>query len=310
VTDPVAVTVIGGYLGSGKTTLVNRMLRQANGLRLAILVNEFGALPIDEDLIEATSDDLISIAGGCICCSFGSDLTAALVDLSQRVPLPDHIIIESSGVAMPGAIGANIGLLDDFRLAGVVVLADAESVRTQAGDEYLGDTILRQLHEADLIVQTKTDLVPPATASDVANWLATVAQDTAVIQSSHGRIPIDILLGQTAAKQQQMASGHADAAFESHVFAVASQTDAMQLARELAQGGYGLIRAKGFVLDADGRTILIQNVGQRFDATPFDRPMRPELVCIGLRGKLDTDRITRLLASDIATAGAPLQDAL
>jgi len=94
------ITTIAGYLGAGKTTLVNHMLRNANGLRLAVLVNEFGELPIDEDLIEAEGDDIISIAGGCVCCSYGNDLTLALLDMLEMQPRPDHVIIEASGVAM------------------------------------------------------------------------------------------------------------------------------------------------------------------------------------------------------------------
>ena len=82
------VTVVGGYLGAGKTTLVNHLLRTAQGVRLAILVNDFGSLAIDADLIEARSDNLISIAGGCVCCSFGSDLMGALMKLSEGVPPP------------------------------------------------------------------------------------------------------------------------------------------------------------------------------------------------------------------------------
>ena len=88
------VTVVGGYLGAGKTTLVNYLLRNANGLRLAVLVNEFGELAIDKDLIEAEDDGLISISGGCVCCSFGGDLIAALRGLSQMKPQPQHILIE------------------------------------------------------------------------------------------------------------------------------------------------------------------------------------------------------------------------
>ena len=108
------VTVIGGYLGAGKTSLVNHLLRNADGVRLAVLVNEFGALPIDEDLIIAQDDDVISIAGGCVCCSYGSDMTAALLDMQALDPAPDHVLLEASGVALPGSIVGAISLLDGF----------------------------------------------------------------------------------------------------------------------------------------------------------------------------------------------------
>ena len=98
----VAVTVIGGYLGAGKTTLVNHLLRAADGLRLAVLVNDFGALPIDRDLIVGSDGDTLEISGGCICCSYGSDLMEALLDLPRRRPGIDRVLIETSGVALPG----------------------------------------------------------------------------------------------------------------------------------------------------------------------------------------------------------------
>lgn len=289
--EPLPVTVIGGYLGAGKTTLVNHLLRHADGLRLAVLVNEFGALPIDEDLIEAESDDLISIAGGCVCCSFGSDLTAALLEMGAREPRPDHVLIEASGVAMPSAIAANVGLQEGFRLAGIVVLADGETIRAQAGDDYLGDTVVRQLVDADLIVQTKTDLVSAPEA--VAAWLAEQAPNAAVVLATQGQVPRDVLLGlETLAKPA--ATGHADAGFESKVFLPAARTDAQALARELATGGYGLVRAKGFVCDTEGQTQLIQIVGQRYDVTPFAKKMPAEIVCIGLKGQLGVERLETL----------------
>ena len=80
------VTVIGGYLGAGKTTLVNHLLRNADGLRIAVLVNEFGTLPIDADLIEAQDDNVIAIAGGCVCCSYGNDLVMAMIELARMEP--------------------------------------------------------------------------------------------------------------------------------------------------------------------------------------------------------------------------------
>ncbi|MCG6953324.1 MAG: GTP-binding protein, partial [Betaproteobacteria bacterium] len=113
---PLPVTVIGGYLGAGKTTLVNHLLRHAGGKRLAVLVNDFGELPIDADLIESQNDAVISLAGGCLCCSFGSDLLGAVNSLTRRVPRPDQLLIEASGVALPDAIAASLSLLREVAL--------------------------------------------------------------------------------------------------------------------------------------------------------------------------------------------------
>ena len=90
---PIPVTLIGGYLGAGKTTLVNHLLRQREGRRIAVLVNDFGDLSIDADLIEAREGELLRLAGGCVCCSFGSDLVAALLQMRALRPAPDHILI-------------------------------------------------------------------------------------------------------------------------------------------------------------------------------------------------------------------------
>ena len=149
------VTVIGGYLGAGKTTLVNRVLRRADGRRIAVLVNEFGDLPIDADLIESRDDNVINIAGGCVCCSYGSDLMASLMDLQKLEPRPDHILIEASGVALPEAIAQSVELMVQYVVDGIVVIANADNVREQGSDTYLGDTIRRQLAAADIILLNK-----------------------------------------------------------------------------------------------------------------------------------------------------------
>lgn len=149
------VTLIGGYLGAGKTTLVNHLLRTADGLRLAILVNEFGALPIDADLIEARGEKVIAIAGGCVCCSYGSDLMAALMDLEVVAEEIDHVLIETSGVALPDQVARSLDLLAGYAHDGTVVLADAETVRARARDDYLSDTIAAQLESGDLLLLNK-----------------------------------------------------------------------------------------------------------------------------------------------------------
>ncbi|MEM9604814.1 MAG: CobW family GTP-binding protein [Pseudomonadota bacterium] len=291
------VTVVGGYLGAGKTTLVNHLLRHAAGQRLAILVNEFGALPIDEDLIIAESDDLISIAGGCICCTFGSDLSEAMIALAAREPQPDHVVIESSGVAMPGAIGASLGLLAGFSLAGIVVLADSETVQRHAEDEYLGDTTLRQLHDAHLIIQTKTDLVDADRAAAVHGWLGEVNASAACVRATHGRVPNAVVLGQHGAAAVASDAVHADAAYESRVYAVPGNRDAQALAAAIATGGYGVIRGKGFVTDARGDTQLVQTVGARARVEAYRGDVASEIVCIGLRGALDTAGLDALFAA-------------
>ena len=181
------LTILGGFLGAGKTTLVNHLLRHANGLRLAVLVNEFGELPIDEDLIDAQDDDLISISGGCVCCSYGSDLTRAMMDLAAMDPPPDHVLLEASGVAIPGAIAASVSLLPSYLTDGIIVLADAETLRQNAVDRYMGDTVLRQLDDADLLILNKCDLVERSQLATLRDW---IEQRDAVFQHTNPNFSI------------------------------------------------------------------------------------------------------------------------
>lgn len=128
--SPIPVTLIGDYLGAGKTTLVNHLLRQAEGLRLAVLVNDFGDLQIDAELIESRDGNVIGLACGCVCCSYGSDLIAALMELAERRPRVDHMLLETSGVALPGQVASALSLLQSCALDTVVTLVDAAGVRS------------------------------------------------------------------------------------------------------------------------------------------------------------------------------------
>lgn len=290
------VTIIGGYLGAGKTTLVNHMLRNADGLRLAVLVNEFGELPIDEDLIEAKDDAMISIAGGCVCCSYGNDLTLAMLDLAKMEPGPDHVLIEASGVALPGAIAASISLLSGFQIDGTVVLADAETIQQQAKAAYIGDTIERQLNDADLVVLSKADLVDDSHRSETTAWIKQEFGGVEVVPATHGAVPRDVLL-QVSATPATGSDKHAHQAghFSSVSITPAGPLDAESLARRLASADLALARAKGFVEDLADGIVAIQVVGRRWDVVPAPPGAKPSLVAIGLRETFDSEAVKRVL---------------
>ena len=310
---PIPVSVIGGYLGAGKTTLVNHLLRNAQGLKIAVLVNDFGELAIDADLIEAEEDDLISIAGGCVCGSFGSDLMGALVNLRQRDPPPQLVIIETSGVALPGTVALAVRLNPGFRVDAVVVLADAQSVRARAADRFMGDTILRQLNEANLVVLNKTDLINANELRSLHAWLKIAAPGAGVLDAVRAQVPIELLVallvGPRADRPARAATprlapgpirsiGEAADNYESAAFTPDQALDVSALAAALAQPAFGLLRAKGVLRDVDGSLKTIHVVGARFEVTPHagSSESATGLACIGARGKLVRAEIQRALA--------------
>ena len=300
----IPVTVIGGYLGAGKTTLVNHALRHAGGQRLAILVNEFGALPIDEDLVEATGEDIISIAGGCICCSFGNDLMGALMRLAALDPAPDHILIEASGVAIPASIAASLTLLAQVRLNAIVVLADATTIRAHAADKYLSDTVLRQLREADLVVLTKTDLAAPGSQAELTGWLGARAPGAQVLAAVQGAVPLAVLLGPADREGVPEALPHSDADFDSAVLEPPGPMEPEALRAALAEPEFGVVRAKGFFRGPDGARRLVQAVGQSCEITPAETAGRETLVVIGLRAHLRAEALAaRLWPQDSSAPG-------
>jgi G3E family GTPase len=189
---PIPVTVVGGYLGAGKTTLVNHLLRHANGVRLGVLVNDFGALQIDAELIEATDGDTVSLTNGCICCSLAGGVMEALQSLAARPQPPDRVIIETSGVSDPVAV-AQYAHLPGFRLDAVIVLADAETVRRRSTDKHVGRHVLQQLRGADLVALNKVDLLAADQLAAVRAWLAETAPGVRVIEATNARLPLAVV---------------------------------------------------------------------------------------------------------------------
>lgn len=295
------ITIIGGYLGAGKTTLVNHLLRNANGLRLGILVNEFGELPIDADLIETQDEDIISIAGGCVCCSYGSDLTIALMDMARMVPPPDHVLIEASGVALPGAIASSLTLLDGYQLDGVIVLVDAETICNQANDTYIGDTIMRQLQDADLIILNKSDLQPEQKLLATKSWLNEHSPNAEIILASHSKAPPETLLQSFLDRQLVTNTTHVHQAdiFATASFAIDKPLDADLLAKDLASAKFNLIRAKGFADNLLGERVSIQLVGRRWSVSDASVNTSTGLVVIGYKSNLDIAAIQNLIVDHL-----------
>lgn len=282
----IPVTVIGGYLGAGKTTLINHMLRSANGLRLAILVNEFGDLAIDQDLIEAQDDGVMAISGGCVCCAYGNDMIGALEDMRDATPAFDHILIEASGVALPASIMTTVGMVYGLRPDATIVLADVEQIRKNARHKFLHDTILAQLEQADLLLLTKTDLVDASVVEDVKDWLSTVAPIARCLPIANGEIALEALIGTIPfAQRRPMENVTHKSVFDSIVITPDHNIDPQALGEAFAKDPT-ITRAKGFVQTATG-TALIHVVGSRYSFDLLDDHHSLGVVCIGIKGEFD-----------------------
>ncbi|MGB0857466.1 MAG: CobW family GTP-binding protein [Paracoccaceae bacterium] len=277
----IPVSVIGGYLGSGKTTLINQLLRNADGRKLAVLVNEFGALPIDADLIEAQSDTMISISGGCVCCSYGNDLIQALLEISKLESAPDHILIESSGVALPGAIAASVSINGNFEIAGIITVVDSELILEQASNEYIGDTIERQLGDSDIVLLNKCDLVDEVHLAYLESWLVEKALYATAVRVTYASLPNSIVLQdyvRDTRKQNISFNSHTNI-FESQVIEFSKEYDANIVAQKLADPEFNLLRSKGFVPTPSGLQ-AIQTVGRRWSVTDAPPDAKPGVVVI------------------------------
>ena len=282
--NSIPVTIISGYLGAGKTTLVNNALRKANGLKLAILVNEFGNLAIDEDLIISQDENMISLAGGCICCSYGNDMLLSLKELTSLDSKPDHIILEASGVAIPSSIERSISLIDDCYTESIVSIVDSEQIQDQLSNKYVSDTVLAQIESADLIFANKIDLIMDK--KSFLSWIKNHYLLNKAIMVSHSDVELDILLGANRQlgvlrdTSQEIRVNHANI-FWSKVFIPNDFVDPIEFSKSLTQQNMHLVRAKGHLRGNDGNMYLLQTVGHRYYVDIADNGKKLGLVLIG-----------------------------
>ncbi|WP_231113176.1 CobW family GTP-binding protein [Pandoraea pnomenusa] len=277
---PIPMIVLGGYLGAGKTTIVNALLRNADGLRVTVLVNDFGAINIDASLIRERGDDVIGLENGCVCCTIGGRLVETLIALGEREVRPDLLVIEASGVSDPMRI-AQVGLLDRaFRLHGIVVAVDASGIDDTLDDRYVGDIARRQIAAASTLVLTKADLVTPDDQQRVRARLSSLGATRIVVTADNGVVSPAILFPDDALTIPGLLTPRplrrSRDALPEGLRAFDWQTDGLidreRLKAALALCPGKLLRAKGFVALPGERMSEMHAVGAR---VAFTR--RPEM---------------------------------
>ncbi len=310
----ISATVITGFLGAGKTTLIRKLLENANGRRIALIINEFGDVGIDGQVLKGCGqsvcgeDDIVELANGCICCTVADDFIPTMSQLLDRETPPDHIVIETSGLALPQplvrafnwpeirrrvTVDGVVTVIDSAAVADGRFAHDEHAVQTQRqADEALDhESPLEELFEdqiacADMIVLNKADLLSGAALDKVETGLKHEARDgVAMLRASHGDVPTDILLGLAASAEddmEQRKSHHEQNGEDDHdhddfeSFVVTPKSIAK---RELFLDGlkdliteHNILRLKGF-LDVEGADarLVVQAVGPRIESY-FDRP--------------------------------------
>jgi cobalamin biosynthesis protein CobW len=336
----IPATIVTGFLGAGKTTLIRHLLANARGRRLALLINEFGDIGIDAEILNGCGDEacaaqkIIELANGCICCTVAEDFLPAIERLLALDPLPDHILIETSGLALPKplikafdwppirarlTVDGVIAVVDGKAVADGRFTADPELLARQreadpsiAHDSPLEEVFEDQMLCADLIVLNKTDLLSVAElhriAADIA---ATLPRAVKILPAREGMIDPAVLLGLSAAAEDDVLArpSHHDGElehdhddFDSAIVEIGTVGDAETLLRELTEVAqrHDVLRIKGFVeVRGKAARLLVQGVGTRFQKS-FDRPWgagearRGRLVIIGQKG-LDKAAITNSL---------------
>jgi cobalamin biosynthesis protein CobW len=339
-TRKVPITIVTGFLGAGKTTLVRHTLENAEGRRLALIVNEFGDVGVDGTILRACGnancpdENIVELTNGCLCCTVADEFIPTLEALLALDPAPDHIIVETSGLALPKPLVKAFewpDIRNRVTVDGVVTVVDGPAVKagrfaddpqkvaaqravdpSVAHDNPLDEVYEDQLFCADLVVLNKADLMTEEETAALSEEIRQrVPRAIKVVATREGRVPSSVLLGLSAAAEDDLTArpshhdnltDHNHDDFETFIVEIpelASAGDLASRAKDIASA-HDVLRVKGFAaIDGKPMRLLLQGVGQRVD-TRYERPWKSgesrvgRLVVIGQKG-LDKEAITRTL---------------
>lgn len=278
------ITVLSGFLGSGKTTLLNQMLKADHGLRIAVMINDFGEVNIDKDLVVGQTGDVVELSGGCLCCTIRGDLLESARALLSSGREFDYLIVETSGLAEPSAVAQTFlapELEESFRLDAVVTVVDSANIETWLEHH---ETAAEQIRCADLLVANKLDLVTPEDVDRIKIRLAEINVDARVLPSINGNVPARLLLDVDAHKpiataEHRHHDRHVDpGAVLSVSFAADIELNYDSFDQFLQGLPDGVFRAKGTVaVHGLSRRVIFHRVGSRNvldQGAPWSNPSR------------------------------------
>jgi G3E family GTPase len=282
----VPVTILSGFLGAGKTTVLKRLLTDPQGLRISAIVNDFGAINLDAEDIEKVHDDVIELSNGCSCCQVGADLSKSLSKVASADTAPDHIVVEASGVSEPFSLAVIASMCPETRTEGVVTLVDAEAFDAYRSELLEDEIFRRQIEVAHVLVLSKTDLLPGDRIPELVKTLQTNAPGRMVLDSSRPDMNRLILQGanRLGARLEPNQVHHDVHRFETTSVLVHTTVSKEALEERLKGIPDGLLRLKGRLPAAGGGALDVQCVDRRFTVSHEEDQIREGfLVAIGKR---------------------------
>jgi G3E family GTPase len=293
---PTPVTVLTGFLGAGKTTLVNRILSEEHGLRIAVLVNDFGAVDVDSELIVGVAAQKVSLSNGCVCCEVRDDLLAAIDAVLASEAGIDAIVLEASGVAEPLAIArtfVDAAYQRRLRLDGIIAVVDAEQLPAHVADPVTTDLVYAQIGCSDLVLLNKIDLADRERVREVRDFVTERLDTVRMIETVRADVPLSVLLGTRPQGEigvdDQADHHHHHPGFVSWTYRRERPLAERSLEACIAKLPASVYRIKGFVHTTGHpqHRVLVQAVGMRSDITPFDEwgPENPASTLVIIAGR-------------------------